>query len=321
MKLHVLGGGYGTQVPFKDQFDDVLIISCLEDLAQVAKDDVLMFEGGTDISTSLYNEKKAEYTSQPDTTRDAFESEVFDKMVGHAKFFGICRGSQFLCAKSGGKLVQHVTGHSGSHMMEFRFEPEQRTGKCLVSSTHHQMMYSGNLPGSDYHILGWADSPKSDRYEGFLHGAYNCFNVSYEPEVLYFKKTRALAMQYHPEFMGMQSMGVEVARQYMTNLLTDVYATKKAEEPVKKLSAKALYQAVVLGDEAQVAPPRARWGAENGVVFNANVNAWIPAVPNANPVLDLDMLRNIGIEAPRFVINNEGQRVAVRPNRAVPHRG
>jgi GMP synthase-like glutamine amidotransferase len=75
-----------------------------------------------------------------------------------------------------------------------------------VTSTHHQMQLPPDNEDAD--IIAWAETPLSDCYEGAP-------GVNYEPEVeadcVFYHNTRALAMQYHPEFMDTDSEGFQYA--------------------------------------------------------------------------------------------------------------
>lgn len=107
----------------------------------------------------------------------------------------ITKLAQFLCVKSGGKLVQHLDGHTSSH------EVKIYSGKQFsVTSSHHQMM----LPtGAKHHILAESLDRKSNRYlteKGDI-------KVAREYEMVYFPDTKALAVQWHPEWMDSNTIG------------------------------------------------------------------------------------------------------------------
>lgn len=141
------------------------------------KGDILILEGGTDINPSIYGERKERYTQSPDTQRDEIEVELFNKAVfAGVPILGICRGAQLACALSGGKLIQHIDGHTRSH--------EVLTDKDELytsSSCHHQAM---SLEGTDHHKIAWSVRDEI-------------------PEVVFFGDTKCLAIQGHPEFMNM----------------------------------------------------------------------------------------------------------------------
>lgn len=141
------------------------------------KGDILILEGGTDINPSIYGEKKERYTQSPDTQRDEIEVELFNKAVfAGVPILGICRGAQLGCALSGGKLIQHIEGHTRTH--------EVLTDKDELytsSSCHHQAM---SLEGTVHHKIAWSVRDEI-------------------PEVVFFGDTKCLAIQGHPEFMNM----------------------------------------------------------------------------------------------------------------------
>lgn len=99
------------------------------------------------------------------------------------------------CVLSGGKLIQHVTNHSGQHLII-----DVDSGKkYIMSSTHHQMMYPYNLDNKDYKII--AHPPK---IMSKIHWDGDNKNIKYpdnfvEPEIVWFNNTKTLAIQGHPE--------------------------------------------------------------------------------------------------------------------------
>jgi GMP synthase-like glutamine amidotransferase len=172
--------------------------------------DVCLFTGGSDISPELYGEKNV--ASHPYPERDAYEVSYFEhfKEAG-IPMIGICRGAQLICALNGGKLFQHVPGHTnGSHMMITDDGEEYET-----ASLHRQML----RPEGDYRLIAWAPH----RANEYIHES-NGVRVSltknpqvYDPEVVFYNNIRALCIQGHPEFMD-------------TNHETNVWFRKLAEE-------------------------------------------------------------------------------------------
>lgn len=155
--------------------------------------DILILEGGTDVNPKLYNEIRGKYTSFPDTKRDAFEELLWTNAVNAgAGILGICRGAQFGCVMNGGKLTQHIEGHTSDHMIM------TDTGKQLrVTSTHHQCM---EPKGTTHKLIGW-----------------NEFDDV--PEIVFFPETRTLCIQGHPEFDHQASdfvkYSAELIKQYL----------------------------------------------------------------------------------------------------------
>ena len=168
---------------------------------------LVVFTGGSDVTPQLYDEQKNSKTHNNED-RDKNERDVFYKALGHKiPMVGICRGSQFLCVMSGGKLVQHVTGHSGRHLMRTHDD------RCFeVTSTHHQMQ----LPPADAQILGWADPKLSNVYEG--HNGQE-LKPEKEFECVFYSKTKALGLQYHPETMNENSDGMKYCKELTEEFL------------------------------------------------------------------------------------------------------
>lgn len=166
---------------------------------------LLVFTGGADVDPKFYNEVRGKYTST-DPKRDA-ECFKICKIFPHIPKFGICRGSQFLTVQAGGKLVQHCDNHGVAlgHTIDIDEEYllltyQQKYINIPVTSTHHQMMFPYNLPRNNYRIIGWAEQHLSTTY---LDGDNNEIDLPTdfkEPEIVYYPKTMALAVQGHPEF-------------------------------------------------------------------------------------------------------------------------
>ena len=70
-----------------------------------------------------------------------------------------------------------------------------------------------NPKGTDHIHEAWAEDILSNVH---LVEGNRDVKVTLEPEVVYFVKTRALAMQYHPEFMPQKSRGVSYARELVS---------------------------------------------------------------------------------------------------------
>lgn len=188
-----LGQSYGR--PFKKHGEvthDLAVIDNEPDSIKLA-----VFTGGEDVDPAFYGHKKSRRTwSNPN--RDTFEKKVFDKLKEKGiPLFGICRGSQFLCAMAGGKLCQHLDNHGGYHDIETN---EGETVK--VNSTHHQMQ----LPPEGAEVIAWAAPARSRQYVG--ENDQQIYPEK-EFEVVYYPNIKALGVQYHPEAMSEDSEGWE----------------------------------------------------------------------------------------------------------------
>jgi gamma-glutamyl-gamma-aminobutyrate hydrolase PuuD len=214
MRLVVAGQYYNAEMPFMDLFKDQVILNLGRSLdgLKLTSNDVVLFGGGADISPSLYGQKKNRHTGATDqpSARDTQEKIIFGLAVeAKAKMLGICRGAQLVCALSGGSLVQHVNNHSGpDHDMT------TKEGTVInVCSVHHQMMNPFKVK---HELIAWASRKLSNVY---LIENDKDIEVDVEPEVVYFPETRALGIQYHPEFMGMKDEAVIYARALVSQYL------------------------------------------------------------------------------------------------------
>lgn len=105
--------------------------------------DFILFDGGSDVSPSLYSEKKHP-TTYNNELRDMYEQNIFLKYKNTpTKFLGICRGSQFLNVMMGGNLYQNLADYNKQHWEYHDIEIILPINKIIpqvtaVNSTHHQ---------------------------------------------------------------------------------------------------------------------------------------------------------------------------------------
>lgn len=166
--------------------------------------DLLVFTGGADVNPAYYGENIGSNTNI-NTSRDEEEENLFYRFDYLPKL-GICRGSQFLTALSGGKLVQHVSGHLGNHDIHLKSSKSHLingTGKFNtynITSTHHQMMFPFNLKKENYRIIAWSKRFKSDTYLNGKDEEIKLPSDFVEPEIVYYNNSKSLCIQGHPEF-------------------------------------------------------------------------------------------------------------------------
>jgi len=177
--------------------------------------DFLLFTGGADVNPAYYNEKIGQYTGI-DTKRDEEESNMWNNYYRVPKL-GICRGAQFLTVMSGGKLVQHVTGHSGNHTIE-----TQPGSIYEITSTHHQMMYPYNMKEQEFEFIAWSEFFKSNTYLNGENTEITLPDAFLEPEIVYYNKTKSLCIQGHPEF----STCPEKTKNYILQLINKYLITQ-----------------------------------------------------------------------------------------------
>lgn len=157
--------------------------------------DAILLEGGSDIHPSIYNDNNvATHAGNDLSNRDKVEVQAMtDAIKQKALIIGICRGAQLACAVAGGKLVQDVSNHQGSH------DVTTSDGKSFrVSSVHHQQMYPWAV---DHDLLAWSPKHHSNHYIG---DELNEDSHVVEPEAVFFPKINALAFQWHPEWYASQ---------------------------------------------------------------------------------------------------------------------
>lgn len=179
---------------------------------KMTPDDVLLFEGGTDVNPDLYGESRGRATSYPDIKRDAIENNAFvEACLDGAACIGICRGAQFLTVMNGGSLIQDVTNHCQDHKIRTK---DGRT--ILVTSTHHQMMAPPPPETADIELIAWSDYARSHHYwDGDNKDCRGKLEVceNLEPEIVWYPESRSLCIQGHPEYMKQDQEFPEYCRE------------------------------------------------------------------------------------------------------------
>lgn len=147
--------------------------------------DYILFDGGSDVTPSLYNEKTHPETSN-NILRDKYEENIFSLYKNSSTMFmGICRGSQFLNVMCGGTLFQHLDDYKLSHKYYHQIETCNTLLKyvpniMMVNSTHHQAVK----------ILGFDLIPIAVELKTRVIEAYESFSSN-----------KIRAVQFHPEFI------------------------------------------------------------------------------------------------------------------------
>lgn len=166
--------------------------------------DALVLWGGEDIHPSFYKATphRLNGAGLTPSTRDVWEWKAMQYCKAQGiPIIGVCRGAQFLCAFAGGKLIQHVSGHTGGYHEVMTPEGEL----FYTNSYHHQML---DVEGTKHQLLAWTRHARSQEYFGeksetpehikelIATGKWK------EPEMVYFPEVRGLAIQGHPEWAG-----------------------------------------------------------------------------------------------------------------------
>lgn len=168
---------------------------------------LMVFTGGEDVWPELYGENALSVTYY-NAKRDLYEGRMFEMALEHKiPMVGICRGSQFLCVKAGGKLVQDIRGHLGNHSLR-----THDGRKMMCNSTHHQMQ----LPPDGAMPLAWAAERLSNHY---LNGDGDNIDVDREYEVVHYPNINAVGCQFHPEWLGSENPCVKYAQEVVRTYL------------------------------------------------------------------------------------------------------
>lgn len=194
IKFHSLGESEGADQGMAD-------LLTLEGWQEVAYElaDIIVFNGGADMGTSLYGEKPiGRGIPEEPSPRDKKEMDIYYRHKGGGKLLvGICRGAQFLNVMNGGTLWQDVDGHQGSHDMTIL-----STGQHMwITSTHHQMMRPNRATGK---VLAVADKARNKYAD---HDVWHSKSGVFYPddhkdtEIVWYPDTSCLCIQGHPEYV------------------------------------------------------------------------------------------------------------------------
>lgn len=194
-----------TEVSFKDM------------LSTICRVDLIYFSGGEDVTPGYYNESVGKYTHY-NTKRDKLCENIFSSYY-HIPKLGICRGAQFLTVFSGGKLIQHVEGHTKEHPISLHYKGLQNPSNYNIPSTHHQMMYPYDMNRLNYNLLAWSTYHRSLTYLNGEDKEIELPNKFLEPEIIFYRKTRSLAIQGHPEYSTCNRDTVEACLNLISNFL------------------------------------------------------------------------------------------------------
>lgn len=185
--------GHGTAALFQNTYG-------FERTHDPAEADIIIWNGGADIGTSIYGETPVDRRIPYEKSiRDLEEIALFDKYKDDSAklLIGICRGSQLLNCLNGGKLYQDVNGHaSGDHLMfDIRTEDVIR-----ITSTHHQQMRPNLDTGVVLAIA--SESTAKNCQDGITHYERSrLLSKGQDVEVVWYPNTRTLCIQGHPEYV------------------------------------------------------------------------------------------------------------------------
>lgn len=196
---------------------------------------LVVFTGGSDVDPGMYDRTPHPRTSSS-ISRDMVETALCETARRNGiPMAGICRGAQLLCVMAGGRLVQDVTGHLYTHAVTAQY-PSGKSELIDVSSSHHQMQYPFDLEdGKDYEVLAFSPKPRSLHYaldrETTILQSKATSQLKVEPDVVWYPQLKALAAQFHPEWMQEESSGFKYFRalvdHYLVPLMREDAAGRK----------------------------------------------------------------------------------------------
>lgn len=171
--------------------------------------DFVCWTGGDDINPLMYGEQALPCTAFS-SELDLEDVHVYRDVEDTAIKIGICRGAQLLNVLNGGKLWQDVDKHNNGKIHPVR---DTVTGETHnVNSLHHQAMI---LPKDYGELVAYCRLSEYKLADGEeWHESMKGGDLSeVDVEVAWYKTTRSLCFQPHPEF---QDRGT---KEYFFNLI------------------------------------------------------------------------------------------------------
>ena len=193
-----------------------------KEVEEIEMADAVLFAGGSDIGPELYGQKKGRLT-YTNPRRDTIEVADYNYATFNGiPIIGVCRGMQLFTALEGGTLFQHVDNHAGDRHMMMTDEGEN----LRVNSLHHQMCNPWDGV-EEFRLLGWSPS----HLAGTIIGAGDLYvdPPPVEPEAIYYPKSKAFAVQWHPEMMNRSNPSDKIAIDWFVN-----HAVQLMEGTLKK---------------------------------------------------------------------------------------
>lgn len=193
----------------------------MERVFDPADADIIIWNGGADIATSLYGEKPvAVGIPEHLSPRDEEEVSLFEKYRNDATklLIGVCRGGQLLNVLNGGKLYQDVNGHGGDHLMI-----DTRTNEIItVTSTHHQQFRPNHATANVIGLSSESTFKNSASGSGAVVKTDNLLK-GHDVEIVWYPDTRSLCIQGHPEYVPNSRFA-----EYTLELINEFFPTKAA---------------------------------------------------------------------------------------------
>lgn len=176
----------------------VVVFEGIKKSSDIINANMILFVNGPHVNPQHYTEKLGKYTTI-DKERDETDQQIYNIARRYGKFMvGFGRGAEFLNVMSGGKMIQHVNNHSEPHYIASR----SYKSAFMTPSSHTQMMYPYELPSDKYEILAWSKKFQSTTYLDGNNDEMDLVDEFLEPEVIFFKSTKAIAFQGDPTEKG-----------------------------------------------------------------------------------------------------------------------
>jgi len=160
-----------------------------------SKIDLVCFGGGHDIHPSLYGHRNVSTDcGDSPSNRDLWEIGAWEICRDNKiPVLGICRGAQFVCAMSGGSLIQDIGGGHGKKGHILKTDSGE---DVAMTSTHHQLMWPRK---TKHKLIAWLEG-NGDNWLYDHKRLGDLREETKEPEIVFFPETISLAVQGHPEY-------------------------------------------------------------------------------------------------------------------------
>lgn len=190
-------------------------------MLKTVTNDWLVLPGGSDISPSIYNkENYKSYVNAYSMRRDIDEMQDYNKAVKEGRpIFGICRGLQLISALNGLSLIQNMTHPMNHRVSAYNDKTGEYDTTLIVNNAHHQCVWTENvLETEDFKVYGHTSMSPYHEYQENQE-----IECKFEPEIIYFPKTRAIGVQFHPEWMNYSDPQHKQTLDYLDTLINKLF--------------------------------------------------------------------------------------------------
>lgn len=173
--------------------------------------DVVLFPDGDQLSPFLYKDIRKPH-SIINPTKDLSDIKWFKKAVKkEIPIIGIGRGAELICVMNGGKVIQDHPFGDTVQIVE-NYDGTKNLAECYNSMTQ----FPFNIKKENYFILSWR-KPLKYHY----NGKGKEMNPEVLPDIVYYPKTKSLAIESYPQSLSKTSTSLKWLNQHLDYLISN----------------------------------------------------------------------------------------------------